>query len=370
MPMTSVPNVGTWQDSLQRQELAHVDDENRRKKMLHARQLICKSNYAVNSAHIERLLKDKSLVPTANMFSEKLSEFGFNLFVMLVVHLLHEFELGVWKAIFTHLLCILDSLKDNKLHILDHRYCQVPTFGRATIRCFTNNLSEMKQMAAHNFEDLLQYALPVFEGLLPEPHNSAVLELLYLLCDPAVQDFTAKLKHHLLPQIQAIHGCQLDRGSSSQQQHVESVNSPPLIDQVLFKGSHIYQHNVMHINYTSFVDHDMLLRYHWGSGVGHTYSHTPDMAEHLDQLSYIRVSPGETQSLDNIDGSGDTLKHQDSDNPDVEFSLTNQDMLEWETIGNEIGPGDDGDDKAEDELDVGEMYEMYGSDWENEEDLD
>ncbi|KIJ19526.1 hypothetical protein PAXINDRAFT_69398, partial [Paxillus involutus ATCC 200175] len=61
-------------------------------------------------------------------------------------------------------------------------YCQVPTFGRDTIRCFTNNLSEMKQMAAHNFEDLLQCAIPVFEGLLPEPHNSAVLELLYHLC--------------------------------------------------------------------------------------------------------------------------------------------------------------------------------------------
>ncbi|KIJ19527.1 hypothetical protein PAXINDRAFT_8015 [Paxillus involutus ATCC 200175] len=77
------------------------------------------------------------------------------------------------------------------------------------------------------------------------------------------------------------------------------------------------------------------------------------MAEHLDQLSYTRVSPGETQSLDNIDGSGDTLKHQDSDNPDVEFLLINQDMLEWETLGNEIGLGDDGDDEAEDELDVG-----------------
>ena len=40
---------------------------------------------------------------------------------MLVVDLLHEFELGVWKAIFIHLLCILDSLKDGKLHELDHR---------------------------------------------------------------------------------------------------------------------------------------------------------------------------------------------------------------------------------------------------------
>ena len=56
-----------------------------------------------------------------NAFSDKLSAFGFNLFAMLVVDLLHEFELGVWKAIFIHLLRILDSLKDGKLHELDRR---------------------------------------------------------------------------------------------------------------------------------------------------------------------------------------------------------------------------------------------------------
>jgi hypothetical protein len=57
----------------------------------------------------------------------------------------------------------------------------------------------MKRMAAYDFEDLLQVckstvvtglrlnrapqcALPVFEGLLPDPHNAAVMELLQLLC--------------------------------------------------------------------------------------------------------------------------------------------------------------------------------------------
>jgi hypothetical protein len=32
----------------------------------------------------------------------------------------------------------------------------VPTFGRETIRRFSNNTSEMKKLAARNFEDLLQ----------------------------------------------------------------------------------------------------------------------------------------------------------------------------------------------------------------------
>ena len=32
---------------------------------------------------------------------------GVNFFMLFVVNLLHKFELGVWKAIFTHLLHIL-----------------------------------------------------------------------------------------------------------------------------------------------------------------------------------------------------------------------------------------------------------------------
>lgn len=75
----------------------------------------------------------------------------------------------------------------------------MPTFGKDTIRRFSANSSEMKKMAAHNFEDLLQVivtiipflkfllilcdqcAIPVFEGLLPEPHNKVVLDLLFLM---------------------------------------------------------------------------------------------------------------------------------------------------------------------------------------------
>ena len=40
---------------------------------------------------------------------------------MLVVDLLHEFELGVWKAVFIHLLRILDSLKSDVLSEVDRR---------------------------------------------------------------------------------------------------------------------------------------------------------------------------------------------------------------------------------------------------------
>jgi len=39
--------------------------------------------------------------------------------MMLVVDLLHEFELGVWKAIFIHLLRILETLKQSQISDMD-----------------------------------------------------------------------------------------------------------------------------------------------------------------------------------------------------------------------------------------------------------
>ena len=56
-----------------------------------------------------------------NAFSEQLGHAGFDFFLMLVVDLLHEFELGVWKAVFIHLLRMLDSLKGDALSELNQR---------------------------------------------------------------------------------------------------------------------------------------------------------------------------------------------------------------------------------------------------------
>ena len=41
---------------------------------------------------------------------------------MLVVDLLHEFELGVWKALFIHLLRILEAWDKKLIVELDRRY--------------------------------------------------------------------------------------------------------------------------------------------------------------------------------------------------------------------------------------------------------
>jgi hypothetical protein len=122
-----------------RTALARVDDESRKHKIDIARDIIYKKNYAVNSKPVENFLKEQSLTPTSvrrtsylfqlwaeaghqNAFSERLSPLGFNMFLMLLVDLLHEFELGVWKAVFIHLLRMLHATDPTLVHELDRRY--------------------------------------------------------------------------------------------------------------------------------------------------------------------------------------------------------------------------------------------------------
>jgi hypothetical protein len=86
--------------------------------------------------------------------------------------------------------CLIDDINDSI------RYRHIPTFGRGTIRKFSCSASAMNRLAAQDFEDLLQVSdrstllarlihfkcvLPVFDGLLPEPHNWHVMALLFEL---------------------------------------------------------------------------------------------------------------------------------------------------------------------------------------------
>jgi hypothetical protein len=108
-----------------------------------ARKAIYQQNFDVNSAAVERMLKPQSLVPTAvsidrrwydlfnlpcsmqNAFSERLAQFNFSFFSLLVIDLMHEVELGVWKALLIHLLRIIETFDESLLHELDRRrvYC-------------------------------------------------------------------------------------------------------------------------------------------------------------------------------------------------------------------------------------------------------
>ena len=56
-----------------------------------------------------------------NTFSQLLGPLGINFYSLFVVDLLHEFELGVWKAIFTHLIQILYAQGGNAVQKLNER---------------------------------------------------------------------------------------------------------------------------------------------------------------------------------------------------------------------------------------------------------
>ncbi|KAF8221839.1 hypothetical protein L208DRAFT_1047997, partial [Tricholoma matsutake] len=63
-----------------------------------AHDCIYHAGYTINATAVECMLHPMSLVPTVNAFMERLDHFGFNPYPMLIVNLMHEFELGVWKA--------------------------------------------------------------------------------------------------------------------------------------------------------------------------------------------------------------------------------------------------------------------------------
>ena len=56
-----------------------------------------------------------------NTFSDKLSSLNFNMFEILVVDLMHKVELGVWKAVFIHLLRLLDCKNETLKYQLDQQ---------------------------------------------------------------------------------------------------------------------------------------------------------------------------------------------------------------------------------------------------------
>ncbi|KAJ3847524.1 hypothetical protein EV368DRAFT_69040 [Lentinula lateritia] len=176
-PKVNLDQMGLYQDMKMREKLrVYLYD-----KVKLTRDWIYNQGVKIQGSAVERLLKTTSSVPTMVIATFRciIAGLDFNLPRMLVVDLMHEFELGVWKALFTHLIRILYTVGQQYVEELNHRFRQMPTFGVDTIRAFANNASEMKKLAARDYEDLLQCAIPVFEGLLPGPVNSKLMTLLY-----------------------------------------------------------------------------------------------------------------------------------------------------------------------------------------------
>ncbi|KAI9059487.1 hypothetical protein FKP32DRAFT_1657872 [Trametes sanguinea] len=189
----AISAVGTARDMASRTRNARVDSADRRYKVNRAREFIYEQGRGLGSKAVEDLLKAESLVPTVNVFSERLSPLLPNFHELFVPDFLHEWELGVWKNLMIHLIRILHAESGNAVREFNARFRQVPIFGRDTIRRMSRNMSEMKQMAARDFEDALQSFIPVIESLLQQAHNDLVLDLLW---DTASVHALHKLRMH------------------------------------------------------------------------------------------------------------------------------------------------------------------------------
>ncbi|KAH9848677.1 hypothetical protein C2E23DRAFT_763412 [Lenzites betulinus] len=188
--------MGT-QNDLFRRNWVRVDDSDAITRAQMARRWVFEDGLPLTSVHIERLLDPLSLTPTRSAFSIRLREHGFNHYSLFVPDLMHEFELGVWKSIWVHLLRLLYAVGEDTIQELNMRFRQVPTFGRATIRRFSGNVSGQGKLAARDYEARLQCFCPTYEGLLRGPastrDNGIVLDLGF---DLAMWHCLAKLREH------------------------------------------------------------------------------------------------------------------------------------------------------------------------------
>ncbi|KAH9924456.1 uncharacterized protein B0H18DRAFT_1105032 [Fomitopsis serialis] len=178
------------------------------------RNWVFKQGYSLTSKFLRRIIDPVSILPTRSAFSERLADTGFNFYSLFVPDILHEFELGVWKAIFIHLLRILYAEGKDRIQIVNERFRKIPPFGRSTIRRFSRNVSGLKQMAGRDFEDILQCIMPVFEGLLPPPHDDLVMSLLFTL---AFWHALAKLRLHTEETVAIFHGVTWELGRTTRE---------------------------------------------------------------------------------------------------------------------------------------------------------
>jgi hypothetical protein len=147
---------------------------------------------------------------------------------MFVVDFLHEFELGVWKAVLTHLIRILDVCGEQSMQTFNKRFvlchlcvslltiqtivCEILhylgwiLFGgfpitspslkkwlRVTMRIYYRYDIDHRCLITLTHYDYFQVIIPAIEGLTADPHDSQITELLYQL---ATYHALAKLRIH------------------------------------------------------------------------------------------------------------------------------------------------------------------------------
>ena len=112
----------------------------------------------------------------------------------------------------------------------------------------------------------------------------------------------------------------------------------------------------------------MLLRYHWGLGIGHIYSHVRDNSR-VNSSDDTHPPPVQSRAQKNTPRTHvivGTSGGSEGD-PNTEFSLNDPDALAWEEqSGNEAVS----EEEDESDNDLFATYEMYGYDSGGGEDID
>ncbi|TEB29739.1 hypothetical protein FA13DRAFT_1584662, partial [Coprinellus micaceus] len=210
---TDLSQMGTAQDLVLREEAPRKDDGARLALVRTARDKMLVDCLGLSNPAVDGPLKAQSLQPVSNAFSiPNIFASGVDIFGALVVDQMHEFEQGVWKDLFIHLLRVLvaSGPGESLAHVLDRRFRLVPSFGR-TIRRFSDNVSEQKRKTARDYEDLLQCAIPVFDGILAnESHSAATLSLLAVCAE---WHALAKLRMHTDDTLQLLQDTTVKLGS-------------------------------------------------------------------------------------------------------------------------------------------------------------
>ncbi|RXW14727.1 hypothetical protein EST38_g11124 [Candolleomyces aberdarensis] len=118
-------------------------------------------------------------------------EHGFDYHQTIVPDVMHKGELGVFKAIFIHLLRLLNAIDLDDVVELNYRYQSIPTFGCDTIRKFPLAVSAMEKLAARDYEDMLQPLRVLFD--VNSWHSSAKLRSHRLTTVAELENITRQL---------------------------------------------------------------------------------------------------------------------------------------------------------------------------------
>ncbi|KAG8697132.1 hypothetical protein FRC09_008057 [Ceratobasidium sp. 395] len=192
--------LGSSEDRNTRANQPRIQDRAHWENVEETRRLIFYEGLAIKSARVEEILKPTSSVPTISAFVTRLG-YGFQTTRMLVPDMLHQFEIGVWKDFFIHLVRLLNSRGSAVTAEFNTRCRMIPTYPPDTIRKFSFDVSEMTKFAARDYEDVLQCCLPAIEGLFTQEQYQRISKLIFTF---AKWHALAKLRMHTESTLRAL----------------------------------------------------------------------------------------------------------------------------------------------------------------------